>query len=51
MWAILFAVFGALIAYFATDGNYAVIAIAAAIAAVLGYVIGKSMEKDASHKG
>ena len=50
MWAILFAVFGALIGFFAAGDNYAVIAIVAAAAAVLGYVIGKNMEKDATHK-
>jgi|GEM_PF-1401403 len=50
MWAILFAIFGGLIGFFAAGENYVVIGIAAAVAAALGYVIGKSMEKDATHK-
>ena len=51
MWAILFAVFASLIAFFSVGENYLVLALVAAGAALLGFVIGKAMEKDASHKG
>lgn len=51
MWAILFAVFGLLIAYFSTGDNIVVMTVVALVAAVIGYVIGKNMEQDAAHKG
>lgn len=51
MWAILFAIFGALIAYFSVGENYLILGLVAVVAALLGFVIGKAMEKDASHKG
>ena len=44
--AILFAVFGVLIAFFAAGPNYVVLAIVAAVSAVIGYVVGKTMERD-----
>jgi hypothetical protein len=47
IWAILFAVFGALIAYFAVGKNYLVLSLATVLAALVGFAIGKSMEKDA----
>lgn len=46
-WAILFAVFGLGIAYFAAGDNWLVLLIGAALGAVIGYYAGKSMEKDA----
>lgn len=45
IWAILLAVFGLLIAYFAVGPNYTVLIPATAIAGVIGYFIGKKMEK------
>ena len=44
--AILFAVFGVLIAFFAAGPNYVVLAIVAAVSAVIGYIVGKAMERD-----
>ena len=49
-WAILFGIFGLFIAYFAAGNNALVLALGAAVGAVAGYFIGKSMEKDAVHK-
>jgi hypothetical protein len=50
IWAILFAVFGLLIAIFSVGLNYPVLAIIAVACGALGYVIGKNMEQDATHK-
>ena len=47
IWAILFAVFGLIIAYFAAGTSYIVLPIAAVVCAVIGFVIGKHMEQDA----
>lgn len=49
-WAILFAVFGGLIALFAAGSNYIVLAIVAVVSGIIGYVVGKAMEKDAKSK-
>ena len=45
MWAILFGVFGLLIAYFAAGANYIVLILAILVASIIGYIIGKKMEK------
>jgi len=50
IWAILFAVFGLLIALFSAGPDYVVLTIVAIACAALGYVIGKNMEQDATHK-
>ena len=47
IWAILFAVFGVVLTFFATD-NYIILVIAAIIAGFLGYSIGKNMEQAVS---
>jgi hypothetical protein len=47
IWAILFAVFGIVLAFFATD-NYIVLIVAALIAGLIGYAVGKNMEQAAS---
>lgn len=49
LWAILLGVFGLLIAVMATD-NYIVIGIAAIVAAIIGYFIGRKMEEEAGKK-
>jgi hypothetical protein len=49
IWAILFAIFALVVTLFAT-GNTIVLAVAALAGAGLGYIIGKSMEQDASKK-
>ena len=49
IWAILFGVFGLLIAMFATTGNYTIWIIGAIIGGALGFMIGKNLEKEASH--
>lgn len=46
IWAILFAVFGFVIAFFATD-NYIMLAVAALVAGLIGYTVGKNMEQAA----
>ena len=48
--AILFAVFGLLIALFAANDNYLVMVIVSVVSAAIGFVIGKNMEQDAAHK-
>jgi hypothetical protein len=50
IWAILFAVFGIIIAFFAAGANYIVLSLAAVLSAIVGFVIGKSMEQDAANK-
>ena len=47
IWAILFAVFGLMIAYFSVGENYIVLAAVAVVSAAIGYMIGKNMEKAA----
>ena len=47
IWAILFAVFGVGIAFFALGDNWVALLIAALVGAAIGYYAGKSMEKDA----
>ena len=42
--AILFSVFGILIALFAVGRNYVVLGVVAVISAVIGYIVGKAME-------
>jgi uncharacterized membrane protein YqgA involved in biofilm formation len=45
MWALLLAVFGLLISYFAAGSNYIILIVATLSAAIIGYFIGKKMEK------
>jgi hypothetical protein len=47
-WAILFGIFGLLITLFASGNNYWVIGTGVLIGALIGYIVGKNMEKDAS---
>ena len=46
-WALLFAVFGFLITYFAAGFNYIALAAGTIIAALIGFAIGKNMEQAA----
>jgi hypothetical protein len=46
IWAILFAVFGVVLTFFATD-NYIVLIVAAIVAGLIGYAVGKNMEQAA----
>jgi uncharacterized membrane protein len=48
IWAILFAVFGAVLAFFAAGDNWMALVIAAIVAGLIGYAIGKNMEQAAS---
>ena len=48
LWAILFGVFGLLIAWFAAGSNYIGLVTGTAVGALIGYVIGKKMEQDAT---
>ena len=48
LWAILIAIFATVIAFFADGENYYVLGGAAIVGAVIGYLIGKKMEKDVS---
>lgn len=47
IWAMLFAVFGLLISFFAAGSNYVVLIVAAVVSGLIGFVIGQSMEADA----
>jgi hypothetical protein len=44
-WALLLGVFGLIIAWLTAGVNYPILAIATAVAAIIGYFIGKNMEK------
>jgi uncharacterized membrane protein YfcA len=46
-WAILFGIFGLLIAWFAGGNDVVYLLIGTVVGAVIGYFIGKRMEKDA----
>ena len=46
VWMVLMAIFGLMVAFFATDGNYIALAIGAIIGAALGFIIGKRMQAD-----
>lgn len=48
VWAILFAVFALVIAFSAAGDNYLLLALATAFGAIIGFAIGKNMEKDAA---
>lgn len=48
IWAILFAVFGFVIALFASDENITALIIGALIGAAIGYLVGKNLEQTAS---
>jgi hypothetical protein len=50
VWALLIAVFAVLVTLFAAGNNWIALIIAALIGSTLGYYIGKSMEKEASHR-
>lgn len=50
VWALLIAVFAVLITFFNTGDNWIALAVAGLVGAALGYYIGKTMEKEASHK-
>lgn len=50
IWSILFAVFGLVIAFFASGNTTVALIAGAVIGAVIGYVIGKNMEQAASQK-
>ena len=49
IWALLLGVFGLLIAMFATLDNYTVWIIGAVLGGAVGYMIGKNLEKQATH--
>ena len=46
VWALLFAIFGLLIALFAAGVNYIALAIGAVIGGAIGYYVGMRMEED-----
>ena len=48
IWAILFAVFGVIIAFFAAGNSWIALMIAAVICGSIGYAVGKNMEQAAS---
>jgi hypothetical protein len=47
IWAILFAIFGLGIAFFAAGASWVALVIGALLGAAIGYAAGKSMEQDA----
>ena len=48
--AVLFGIFGLLITLFAAAGNLVVIIAGTLFAVMLGYAVGRNMERTASHK-
>ena len=46
IWAVLLAVFAGLVALFAAGENFIVLALAVVAGAIIGYILGKKMEKD-----
>jgi hypothetical protein len=50
LWALLFGIFGLIIAWFGAGENYAVLIIAALVAGLIGYIVGKKMEQEAGKK-
>ncbi len=50
LWAILFGIFGVIMAWFGIGENYIALVVAALIAGIIGYVIGKKMEQAAGKK-
>ena len=46
LWALLVGVFGLMIAYFATSGGWTALITGAAIGAVVGWLLGRKMERD-----
>jgi membrane associated rhomboid family serine protease len=48
IWALLFAIFGALVGLFSSGINYIAIAAGALVGALLGYYVGKTLEKEAA---
>jgi hypothetical protein len=51
IWAILFAIFGIVVTFFAVPDNKLALIFGAVIGALAGYIIGRNMEQDASKKG
>lgn len=47
IWSVLCGVFGGFIAFFASDGSWRAFAIGVVAGAIIGYMIGRKMEKDA----
>ena len=47
VWAVLFAVFGLMIAFFAAGTNYIALAVGLLAGAATGYLVGKRMETEA----
>lgn len=50
IWALLLTAFALIVAFFAAGANYIVLTIAAILGAVIGYYMGKAMEKEATRK-
>ena len=50
IWALLFGVFGLLIAFFAAGSNYIILIGGALVGSGIGYMIGKKMEEDSTKK-
>lgn len=48
VWSILFAVFGLVMAFFASDGSYVAMAIGAIVGAFLGFAVGKNVDREAA---
>ncbi len=47
VWGILFSVFGLLISFFASSGNYIPLIIGTIAGFIIGYIVGIKMEQDA----
>jgi hypothetical protein len=50
MWALLFGIFGLIIAWFGAGENYAILVGATLVAGFIGYIVGKKMEQESGKK-
>jgi CHASE2 domain-containing sensor protein len=50
LWALLFGIFGFIMAWFGASANYIVLVIATLAAGIIGYIVGKKMEQEAGKK-
>ncbi len=50
LWALLFGIFGLIMAWFGAGENYIVLVVAALGACIIGYFVGKKMEQEVGKK-
>jgi len=50
LWALLFGIFGLIMAWFGGGENYPVLVLATLAGGIIGYIVGKKMEQEAGKK-